>query len=135
MIKTFFLTILLISTTAGLLISQNSSLAQSIQRGKEVYTGNCMNCHMSQGEGLPAVYPPLAKSDYLLKDPKRAIGIILNGQKGETTVNGQKYNVEMPAQNYLTDQQIADVINYTTNTWGNKSKVVITPAQVKAGRK
>jgi len=135
MIKTFFLTILLISTTAGLLISQNNSLAQSIKRGKEVYTGYCMSCHMSQGEGLQAVYPPLAKSDYLLKDPKRVIGIILDGQRGEITVNGQKYNVEMPAQNYLTDEQIADVINYSTNNWGNKSKVVITPAQVKAGRK
>jgi mono/diheme cytochrome c family protein len=135
MIKSIFLTVSAIAAASGILVSQDSSLPQSIKRGKDIYLANCMSCHMEKGEGLPDVYPPLAKSDYLLKDPKRTIGIVLNGQKGEITVNGKKYDMEMPAQSVLTDEQIADVINYVTNSWGNKTKTAITPAMVKAERK
>jgi mono/diheme cytochrome c family protein len=48
----------------------------SIKRGKEVYETNCQTCHQSDGKGLEGSFPPLAKSDYLMKDPKRAITII-----------------------------------------------------------
>ena len=81
---------------------------------------------------MEGVNPPVAKTNYL-KDAKKNIDIILNGQSGEITVNGKKFNAFMPAQNYLTDQQIADVLNYIRNSWGNKY-AVITPAQVKAER-
>lgn len=115
---------------------QDKTLAESIKRGEQVYIGNCLNCHMITGEGLAGVYPPLAKADYVKKaTPKKMIEIILEGQSGEITVNGAKYNVLMPAQAYLTDEQIADVLNYTRNTWGNKIKGIITPANVKAERK
>ena len=115
---------------------QDKTLAESVKRGEQVYIGNCLNCHMITGEGLTGVYPPLAKADYVKKaTPKKMIEIILRGQSGEITVNGAKYNVLMPAQAYLTDEQIADVLNYTRNTWGNKIKGIITPANVKAERK
>lgn len=107
-------------------------LKESIKRGKEVYTLYCQNCHMENGEGLEGVNPPLAKTTYL-KDTKKNIGIILNGQSGEVTVNGKKYNAMMLPLNYLGDQQIADVLNYVRNSWGNKYPAV-TPAQVKAER-
>jgi nitrite reductase (NO-forming) len=91
---------------------------------------------MMNGEGQPGLYPPLAKADYMKKaTPKKLIEIILKGQNEEITVNGKKYNVLMPPQPYLTDEQIADVLNYTRNAWGNKIKGTIIAAQVKAERK
>lgn len=108
--------------------------AQSITRGKEVYTTNCQGCHMDNGEGVEDAFPPLAKSDYLMKDPKRAITIILKGQHEEITVNGKVYHNLMPEQSYLPDEEIADVVNYIANSWGNKYKEFITPAMVKAKR-
>jgi mono/diheme cytochrome c family protein len=110
-------------------------LRKSVERGKEVYTLYCMSCHMADGTGTPGVNPPLAKADYMKKPAKTLISIILQGQSVEITVNNLKYNGLMPAQAYLTDQQIADVLNYTRNSWGNKNGVEITPAQVKALRK
>ena len=114
---------------------QKYNLPKSIERGEEVYTLNCINCHMMDGNGTPELYPPLAKSDYLTKPVKTLINIVLQGQNGDVVVNGKKYNVDMPAQNYLTDEQIADVLNYSRNSWGNKNAVAVTPALVKALRK
>lgn len=122
---------LLITGTAFL---QIYSLPKSIEQGKEVYTTYCQNCHLIDGKGQAGAYPPLEKADYLKKPAKKIIDMILKGQSGEVTVNGIKYNAEMPAQNYLTDEQIADVLNYVYNSWGNKSAVAITPAQVKKQR-
>jgi nitrite reductase (NO-forming) len=128
--------LLLIASVTLVSFVQDKKLAESIKRGEEVYLINCMNCHMMNGEGQPGLYPPLAKADYMKKaTPKKLIEIILKGQNEEITVNGKKYNVLMPPQPYLTDEQIADVLNYSRNAWGNKIKGTITAAQVKAERK
>jgi nitrite reductase (NO-forming) len=111
------------------------NLGESIKRGKEVYTLFCQNCHMEDGKGTPDINPPLAKADYLKKPAKTLISVILDGQSGEVVVNGKKYNTIMPAQPYLTDVQIADVLNYARNSWGNKITGTITPAMVKSLRK
>ena len=108
-------------------------LSDSIQRGQDVYMTNCMSCHMINGEGVAGVYPPLAGEDSLLADVNLNIDIILKGQKGEVMVNGQQYNTDMPSQEYLTDEQIADVLNYVRNTWGNKAEMIV-PEQVKVQR-
>lgn len=107
-------------------------IKESIKRGKEVYTLHCQNCHMENGQGTEGINPPVAKTTYL-KDIKKNINIILNGQSGEITVNGKKYNAIMNPMNYLSDREIADVLNYIRNSWGNKYPAV-TPAQVKAER-
>lgn len=112
---------------------QEYDLKKSIDRGKDVYTANCMDCHMPEGIDPQNSYPPLAKSDYLKKSSDTLINIILKGQTGEVIVNGLKYNDEMQPQNYLSDDQIADVLNYVRNSWGNKFPA-ITPPQVKALR-
>lgn len=119
--------------TSGVLIGQN--INESIKRGKEVYTISCQNCHMEDGMGVPGVNPPVAKADYMKKPVSTLIHVILKGQSGEVTVNGKKYNLPMPAQEYLTDIQIADVLNYIKNSWGNKIPGAVTPAMVQALRK
>lgn len=89
-------------------------------------------CHQSEGQGIPAAFPPLAKSDYLNADPNRAINAVLHGLSGEITVNGKKYNSVMTSQN-LTDQEISDVLTYIYNSWGN-NKTKVTPEMVKTQR-
>lgn len=131
------LTVFSIVAGGVLLISfQDKSLQDSIKRGEEVYTANCITCHMAKGEGLEGSFPPLAKADYIAKDKtgKAAMLAVLNGLTDEITVNGKKYSTPMPSQAYLSDEQIADVLNYVRNSWGNKGKT-ITPAMVKAERK
>ena len=113
---------------------QKYDLAKSIERGKEVYTTFCMNCHMQAGKDPNDIFPPLAKADYLKKPADSLINIVLEGQTGEIVVNGKKYNGQMLPQNYLSDGQIADVLNYVRNSWGNKMPA-ITPPQVTAQRK
>ena len=100
---------------------QDYDLSKSIVRGKEVYISNCLNCHLADGSATPDRYPPL-------------IIIVLEGQTGEILVNGKKYNEEMLPQDYLSDAEIADVLNYVRNSWGNKM-AAINPQQVKALRK
>lgn len=133
MLKVLILLVLLINSY-WLVFAQDNSLAQSIRRGQEVFNATCKMCHMENGQGQPGVYPPLANSDFLAKDSKRAIGIVLNGLNGEITVNGKIYNLDMPAQKQLTDQQVTDVLNFVRNSWGNKGKA-ISVTQVKAIRK
>ena len=97
-----------------------ASLSKDIQveRGKKTYLTSCFACHMANGEGLPAVFPPLANSDYLKADKDRAVKIVLKGLNGPITVNGKPYNNVMPPQDF-TDDQVADVLTYVMNSWGN----------------
>jgi nitrite reductase (NO-forming) len=105
-----------------------------MEKGKQVYMGLCFACHQPDGKGLPMAFPPLAGSDFLLADRDRAIRIVLKGLVGPVTVNGQTINSAMPPQEAaLTDAQIADVLTYVSNTWGNKGDA-FTADQVKAMR-
>jgi nitrite reductase (NO-forming)/hydroxylamine reductase len=98
--------------------------AERMKAGEEVFQSICMACHQESGKGLPGAFPPLAGSDFLLSDPARAIGIIINGLQGEVVINGVKYNSVMPAMTQLSDQQIADALTYALNSWGNSGGVV-----------
>jgi nitrite reductase (NO-forming) len=112
--------------------TQKFDLKASITRGKDVYIAQCMSCHLEQGEGIEDVYPPLAKSDYLMADKIRSITNVLHGLTGEITVNGKVYNGDMTPFD-LSDQEVSDVLNYIRNSWGNKGEAV-TPEEVKAAR-
>jgi nitrite reductase (NO-forming) len=107
-------------------------LKASIARGKEVYLSYCLSCHMEDGKGVENTYPPVAKSDYLMADKKRAIQQVLKGATGEMKVNSKTYSTEMTGFD-LSDEQTSDVVNYIRNSWGNKGGAV-TPADVKAVR-
>ena len=111
---------------------QEFDLQASIDRGKDIYITQCMSCHMENGEGIEDVYPPLAKSDYLMKDKQRSIDNVIHGLTGEIIVNGKKYNMDMTPFE-LSDQDVSDVLNYIRNSWGNKGDAV-TPEEVAAAR-
>lgn len=95
------------------------TLGEQYAAGRDLFAGTCATCHQPQGVGVPDVYPPLAGSDLLAKDPKRAIGIVINGLSGRIDVNGKPYNAAMPPHGYLPDDSIANVLTYVLNTWGN----------------
>jgi nitrite reductase (NO-forming) len=97
--------------------------AVQMERGQKVFMTTCFACHMANGEGLPNVFPPLAKSDYLKADKERAIRIVTKGLSGPVTVNGKVYNNVMPPQ-ALDDHQVADVLTYVMNSFGNDDGTV-----------
>jgi len=108
---------------------QDDELAKSIARGKTVYTENCISCHMGKGEGVPQTFPPLANADFLLKTPEKAIHAIKFGLEGKIIVNGAEFNNSMPSPG-LDDDEIADVMNFIQNSWGNKSEKMVTEKMV-----
>ncbi len=108
---------------------QQPEFQESIQRGAVVFEDFCMQCHMADGKGVPKAFPPLANSDYLMKKRKESIKAIKFGMSGEIIVNGQKYNTAM-APLGLSNKEVADVMNYITNSWGNKNDKMVTEDEV-----
>jgi nitrite reductase (NO-forming) len=96
-----------------------------IEKGKGVYMQTCFVCHQMNGEGVPAQIPPLAKSDFFAKmSNDEAIHTVIAGRTGEVVVNGKKYNGTMTPLNYLSDDQIANVLTYVRSSFGNEGPAV-----------
>jgi mono/diheme cytochrome c family protein len=104
-----------------------------MQRGKQVYADQCLSCHQVDGAGVPSMNPPLIKTKWILGDKNSLIDIVLNGMNSQTEIEGETYRNIMPSHDFMTDQQIADVLTYVRNSFGNKAKAV-TAAEVKAVR-
>jgi nitrite reductase (NO-forming) len=115
----------------------NLTKAQQMQAGEVLFKGTCSTCHQDTGQGIPNVFPPLAKSDFLLADKNRAIGIVLNGLSGAVTVNGATYDSVMPPMSQLNDDEIANILTYALNSWGNSDGTVSADevAKVRASTK
>jgi mono/diheme cytochrome c family protein len=89
-------------------------------KGQQLYMIHCATCHQPNGLGAPGVFPPLAKSDWLDGNQERTIKLILAGLAGEATVNGIKYNGNMPNVGAaLKDGQVANIMTYVNQAWGN----------------
>ncbi|TSE05718.1 MULTISPECIES: c-type cytochrome [Aquimarina] len=113
---------------------QDAILSESIARGKEIYADFCMQCHLPDGKGTPKVFPPLAGSDWLVNKRKESIHSIKYGLNGPIEVNGISYNSAMTSLG-LEDEEIADVMNYIMNTWGNTQKKMVTTQEVSKVKK
>jgi nitrite reductase (NO-forming) len=112
-----------------------ANLTKEIQiaRGKQVFMQTCFVCHQPTGEGIPNQIPPLAKSDFLMADKERSIRIVLQGLSGEVQVNAKKYNGIMVPMNNLADEEIANVLTYVRNSFGNTGDPV-APDEVRKVR-
>jgi nitrite reductase (NO-forming) len=95
------------------------TLRQQVDAGKALFAGTCSTCHQPDGAGLAGVFPPLAKSDYIARNPERVPGVILHGLTGKVTVNGREYDSVMPPMTQLTDDEVANISTYVLNSWGN----------------
>ena len=120
--------------TTGILFSQEHELATSVEKGEQVYRKNCVVCHSKKGTGKGKRIPPLAQSDYLMNNIVASIKAIKYGMEAKITVNGVVYDKVMKAVD-LNDREIADVMNYIMNTWGNRSDTMITEETVLAIQK
>ena len=93
---------------------------------KSAYLTMCANCHRADGgKELQRPIPPLAGADWLSADNERAIRLLLTGMRGPIVVNNRSYNSLMPLQ-VFTDEQIAELVNYEMNAWGNNFGIVTT---------
>jgi mono/diheme cytochrome c family protein len=108
----------------------SASLKASMDRGMIVYKGTCLACHQADGGGVPRMNPPLIKTKYVLGDKKQLITILLKGLNDPIEIDDDEFHNPMPPQPQLTDQQIADVLTFVRNSFGNKASAV-TPTDVK----
>lgn len=114
--------------------AETSPLELSMAEGKLLYDDFCSQCHMPTGEGVQGAFPPLAGSDWLSENREASIRSVKYGQQGEIVVNGQTYNGVMTSMG-LSDKEVADVLNYAMNSWGNTQEEMITPQEVAAVEK
>lgn len=115
-----------------MLYAQTNNQA-SINRGKAVYAKYCLTCHQQDGSGVPKLNPPLINTTYVTGNKTKLIEWVLTGSKENVPIDGKYYSNNMPAQNSLSDQQIADVLTYIRNSFGNKASA-ITATEVKTVR-
>ncbi len=111
---------------------ENIELSQ-MESGKEVYNRTCLACHQTDGSGVPATFPPLAGTKKVLGSKDTLITVLLKGMSGEVEVKGETYNGTMPPQDYLSDAELASVLTYVRNNFGNSASAV-TKEEVKSIR-
>jgi len=109
-------------------VAQNKG--ERIQFGERIYKQNCLACHQGEGQGIEGAFPPLANADYLNASKTTAIQAVKNGMTGKVKVNGKEYNGVMPSLG-LSDEEIANVLSYIYDSWGN-SKIEVSTADVAA---
>lgn len=111
-------------------VSTEKSAAMANHPGKKVYDSVCLACHMADGSGVPGMHPPLIQTEWVNGDKERLIEITLNGMSGKIEVNGETYNSVMPPHSHLSDKQIADVLTYIRQSFGNNaSEITIDEVQ------
>lgn len=115
---------------AGFSLTAHAQAA--IEKGKAVYEANCLVCHQADGTGVPMMNPPLTNSALASGEKKDVITILLKGLSDQK-VNGQSYSNPMPAVDYLSDEDIANVLTYVRNNFGN-SAAAVSEADVKQVR-
>lgn len=111
-----------------------TDLEKSIERGREVYQNFCVQCHLPTGKGVPNNFPPLAGSNWLTEKRTESIHSVKFGQRGEIVVNGVTYDGIMTPMG-LSDEEVADVLNYVMNSWGNTQEEMVTVEEVAAVEK
>ncbi len=132
--KTFILCYLATTMGLSIFIFQDTELKESMQRGSEIYADFCVTCHLEKGEGVANTFPPLAGSDYLIKNREGSIRGIKYGQNGTLIVNNITYKGVMPPMG-LEDEEVVDVMNFIANSWGNTTNEIVTLEEVQAIQK
>ena len=101
------------------------SMAEAKEKGEKIYAANCVACHQTSGKGMPPAFPSLAGSKIVLGPSAQQINIVLNGKAGTA----------MQSFARLSNSELAAVITFTKNSFGNSVGTVIQPADIKGARK
>ncbi|SEW32004.1 c-type cytochrome [Chitinophaga arvensicola] len=133
--KKIILTGVALSAALSFLAAQTKKpvAGSSVARGKKVYEQYCLTCHQVDGSGVPHLNPPLIKTTFVLGEKPALVQVILKGMQSSVPIDDEYYSNNMPPHNFLKDQEIADVLTYVRNNFGNKAGAV-TAAEVKAIR-
>lgn len=131
-IKQVFFLIVWLPTYAVFAQTASKPQSASAQPGAAIYKQYCLTCHQANGSGVPNLNPPLRGTDWVNGDKARLIGVLLNGLEN-AEIEGETYDNVMPAHNFLTDGQLADVLTYIRSNFGNKASP-ITAEEVKQQR-
>ncbi len=107
--------------------------AASIARGGVIYQKECLSCHQADGGGVPHINPPLAGNTVLLNDKAKTISVVLGGMTDRIPIDDEYYSNNMASHAYLSNQEIADVLTFARNSFGNKAGA-ITAAEVKLAK-
>jgi len=112
---------------------QSEALSKDLLAGQEIYKKYCLSCHQANGKGVSGMYPPLLANPDLKLSSDSLIHTVLRGKAGRLVVNGNDYVGIMAPQNYLSDEQVANVLNFVRNGM-NKFNVQVKPEEVGAIR-
>lgn len=108
----------------------DSKTAAAKPDGAAIYSAQCSACHQGNGQGVPGAFPPLAGSEWLQTDAAIPVAIVHDGLQGKIEVAGNSFQGVMPKfGGTLSDAELAAVLNYARNEWGNSAKE-IDPATV-----
>jgi mono/diheme cytochrome c family protein len=110
-------------------LTEKVPLEPTDKEGESLYIKYCLSCHQKDGSGVPNMFPPIQKSDWVNGDKSKLINVLLKGLKGDIDVNGEQYSQVMPKQDYLTDVQISQILTYIRQNFGNNADAV-TPDEV-----
>ena len=109
----------------GPVVDASASPEQQLaQLGKPVYDTKCAQCHQPNGQGITGSFPPLTQTEWVTGDKGRLVRLLLNGMMGPLDVNGQAYNSAMPPHSILNDDQIAAVLTYVRQNFGNSAEAI-----------
>ena len=118
-------------------VKKDKDLLSAYRKGRDHYSVSCGACHQADGKGLPNMAPTLAMSDWVTGDASRLIGVAVHGLMGPIKVNGKPVvgvPLIMPPHGFMKDDQLADILTYVRNAWGNKADS-ITPKDITDYRK
>ena len=102
-----------------------SADADDLTRGKKLYATHCRSCHGPEGQGAVDLVPPLTGSDWVSGDRSRLIQVLLRGLSGPITVNNTTYDQEMPSFASLSNKNIAAILTYIRNNFGNNGNAIL----------
>jgi mono/diheme cytochrome c family protein len=95
-------------------------------QGAVLYGKYCANCHQANGMGDGTRNPPLAGSEWVTGDRHRLMQVVIHGLSGPITVKGVGYNEAMPSHAYLKDPELAAILSYVRQSWGNQAGFITT---------
>ena len=105
-------------------VTKDKDLLSAYRKGRDQYVVTCGACHQADGKGLANMAPALAQSDWVLGDTRRVIGVAVHGLMGPIKVNGEPVvgvPPIMPPHGFMKDEQLAEILTYVRNAWGNKA--------------
>ncbi len=111
------------------------TVSEFLAAGKSVYDSYCLPCHMSNGKGAPGMNPPLVGTEWVLGDKERLIKVVLQGLNEPVEIQGEIYQNVMASHSFLSDQQIADVLTFVRQSFGNDASEITSEdvTKVRAG--